>query len=53
MQRATDKLIAAGQGGFIVLYVWEIVVRKIPQISKVATLLDFIFWFDRVFQKSR
>ena len=43
-----QRFIAACQGGFIVPHVWEIVVRK-----NLTPCEGFMFWFDRVFRKSR
>ena len=38
-------IIAARQRGFIVPYVWEILVKKVSQFSKAAIFVNFIYWF--------
>ena len=37
-----SSFVAATQGGYIALHVWEIVGRKNIAIFKAATILDFI-----------
>ena len=46
-------LIVSRQGDFIVLYVWEIVVRKNLTNFEGWHFTRFIFWFDGDFRKLR